>query len=66
MRYEPVNALINESGDIYYVTNYDGQCTVWEINSSLPDNEPYKIFEIRSNKCLGFNIFEDSFYFIDE
>lgn len=33
LRYETVKAIINDTGDIYYVTNYDGQCTVWEINS---------------------------------
>lgn len=24
MRFEPVNAIISERGDIYYMTNYDG------------------------------------------
>jgi len=31
--FEPVRAVINDRGDIYYVTNYEGQCTIWEIDS---------------------------------
>lgn len=66
MRYEPVKALINKRGDIYYVTNYEGQCTIWEINGSSSDNIPQKIYEIRSSKCLGFSFHNDFFYFIDD
>ena len=66
MKYEPVKAIINQKGDIYYVTNYEGQCTVWEINASQSDNAPQKIYEIRANKCLGFGQFEKYFYVIDD
>jgi len=56
MRYEPVQAIINERGDIYYVTNYDGQCAIWEINTFMADNMPHKIYEQRTSRCFGFNI----------
>ena len=34
MKYAPVNAIMNNYGDIYYLTSYEGQFTIWEINSS--------------------------------
>ena len=66
MRFEPVNAQISERGDIYYVTSFDGQCTIWEINTQLTDNVPQKIFEQRTNRCLGFYVYKKNFYLIDE
>jgi len=48
------------------VTNYEGQLTIWEIDSRTVDNVPQKIYEIRANKCLGFYVFEKDFYLIDD
>jgi len=66
MKYEQVKAIINERGDIYYVTNFEGQCTVWEINSFEIENHAKRIYEIRANECLGFSVHDKYFYFIDD
>lgn len=66
LRFEPVKAIVNDRGDIYYVTNYEGQLTVWEIDSRTVENIPQKIYEIRANKCLGFSVNHNDFYLIDD
>ena len=57
---------MNDSGNIYYVTNYDGQCAIWEINTAHNDNIPQKVYEQRSSTCNGFCVNGLDFYFIDD
>ena len=57
-------------GHIYYVTMYDGQCTIWEINPKA-DASHIPIYEIKSEECLGFSMGHnvdtlESFYFMDD
>ncbi len=50
---------------IYYVVSYDGQCTIKEIDT-IEDKDHKIVFEIKSEKCNGLYINENSFYFIDD
>ena len=57
--------LLTSAGIIYYVLSYDGQCTVKAINQRS-DAEHATVFEIKSEKCLGFTKDSNFFYFIDD
>ena len=55
----------DEKGVIYYITTYEGQCTIMEIN---PKNDEIheNIFEIKSDECNGFSYHNGYFYFMDD
>ena len=55
---------------MYYITMYDGQCIIKEINPKQ-DTIHIPIYEIKSEGCLGFSIghnveSQESFYFMDD
>jgi len=55
----------DEKGVVYYMTKYEGQVTIHEINPKSDDVHE-NIFEIKSNFCLGFSYENGNFYFMDE
>ena len=65
MRYEHVPITQNEKGLIYFVTSFDGHCTVKQINPKDDGNE-LVVFEMKSYRCNGFSCNGKNFYFLDE
>lgn len=61
--------ILDQHGHIYYITRYDGQCIINEINPKQ-DTFHIQIYELKSEECLGFNVghrveTKDSFFFMD-
>jgi len=57
--------ILDDKGVIYYLTKYEGQVTINEINpksDKIHDN----ICEIKSDACLGFSYDNGCFYFMDD
>ena len=54
----------DENGHIYYVTIYDGQCAIKEINPS-EDSTHTAIYELQSDACLGLSYSMGYFYLMD-
>ena len=52
-------------GTHLYIQTYDGQCIVKEIN---PKNDilHMPVYEVKCQRCLGFNYSDHRFYFMDE
>ena len=55
----------DDEGVIYYLTKYEGQVSINEIN---PRNDEIHetIFEIKSDFCFGFSYYDGYFYFMDD
>jgi len=63
--------MLGNRGFIFYVTSYDGSCSIKEINpKNDSENNHRNIFEIKSEKCFGFGIAykgnDQFFYFMDD
>ena len=51
----PVSFVMDERSNIYYVTEYDGQCLIKRCSpSSDKPSEHQTVFEITTKYCLGF------------
>jgi hypothetical protein len=51
---------------MYYITSYDGQCFVKEINPKSDEvSDHLTVYEIKSEKCKGFSCSGKDFYFLD-
>jgi hypothetical protein len=64
-----VRILSDLHGHIYYILYSDGQCIIKEIRPTKSDLQDHlKIFEMKSDRCLGFAVSGDGsqFYFIDD
>jgi uncharacterized protein YrrD len=55
----------DNKGVIYYLTKYEGQVMINEINPKS-DKIHENIFEIKSDFCLGFSFNNNKFYFMDD
>ena len=64
MKYEHVPLTQNDKGLIYFVTSFDGHCTVKQINPK-DDGSELVVFEIKSDHCNGFSCIGKQFYFLD-
>lgn len=63
---ERVPIIMNKKGLMYYVTSYDGQCYVKEINPKNDDFEEHLVvYETKSEKCKGFCSSGKDFFFLD-
>ena len=64
--FEKVPIVLNKNGKMYYVTSYDGQCYVKEINPKHDDFEDHLVvYETKSEKCNGFGSSGKDFFFLD-
>lgn len=65
LMYASAPMILDEKGVVYYITKYEGQCTIMEVN---PKNDEIHdiIFEIKSDLCLGFSYANGYFYFMDD
>lgn len=50
---------------IFYITQQAGNCKIFEINPSN-DSKYQLLQEIKSEYCYGFNVKEDSLYFVKD
>ena len=46
--------LLSQKGLIHYVISRDGQCNIKEINPQSEAKDHLTVYEIKSEKCLGF------------
>ena len=52
-------------GHMYYVTVHDGQSQIMEINPKH-DQTHMMIYEMKSEKPIGFSIDKDHFFLLDQ
>ena len=57
--------LLTNSGMIFYVTLFDGMCTIREINPHN-DHDHLSVYEIKSSRCLAFSAIDEYLYFMDD
>jgi hypothetical protein len=62
--YAAAPIIQDEKGVIYYLTKYEGQVSIMEINPKS-DEIHENIFEIKSDFCLGFCYNNGYFYLMD-
>ena len=65
--FEKVPIILNKKGLIYYVTSYDGQCYIKEINPKHDEFDDHLVvYETKSERCNGFGSSEGkNFFFLD-
>ena len=55
--------LLTSNGLMFYVTLFDGMCTIKEINP-FNDNDHLSVYEIKSTRCLAFSVIDEFLYFM--
>ena len=58
--------MLSQKGLIHYVVSREGHCYIKEINPQSESKDHPTVYEIKSDKCLGFCVRGSDYYFVDD